>query len=154
LIRALVVADAALLMACASMYFGTGWSLVLFQFPLRSQITPANYYLPFVAPVAAATRFFTWMTVVMIVAAGLLIVASWGTILALAPVVALAGVVAATLLTIVFVLPINRQLAAGIKDEATLNPLLDRWMRLNTIRVAFWTVEWLAILVYLAVEIR
>ena len=52
----------AFLFLCVSMYFGTGWSLWLFSFPVTPQLTPAIYYLQFVPQVTAATEFFTQMT--------------------------------------------------------------------------------------------
>ncbi len=50
----LLVASYMLLFACTSMYFGTGWSLVLFSFPTADQLTPDNYYSHFVPQVEAA----------------------------------------------------------------------------------------------------
>jgi hypothetical protein len=68
------VAVAALMLLFASMYLGTGWSLVLFSFPLAPRLTPQTYALPFVEPVRNATRFFTFMTIAMLVAAVVLTV--------------------------------------------------------------------------------
>jgi hypothetical protein len=53
---------AALMLLFASMYLGTGWSLVLFSFPLAPNLTPQTYELPFIEPVKRATSFFTYMT--------------------------------------------------------------------------------------------
>lgn len=53
------------------MYFGTGWSLVLFWFPTGKELTVGNYYDQFVPQVTAATRFFTWMTTVMLASAAI-----------------------------------------------------------------------------------
>jgi len=70
---------------------GTGWSLVLFSFPSRAQLTVDNYYEQFVPAVVRATRFFTWMTMVMMAAAIVLIVADWHTAYVIAPAVVLAA---------------------------------------------------------------
>ena len=90
---------AGVLLLCASMYLGTGWSLSLFTLPNRATMTAANYYDQIVAPIKRATRFFTVMTVVMIAAAIALIVGEWGSAYIAAPAVVLAAVVAATGLT-------------------------------------------------------
>jgi Anthrone oxygenase len=144
------IADASLLLLCASMYLGTGWSLVLFSFPSRSQLTVANYYEQFVPPVDRATRFFTWMTVVMIASAGVLIGADRDGAYVVPPSVTLAGVLAATGLTLAFIIPYNKRMAAGITDEAELQAVLGRWMRLNWVRVSLWTLQWLAIMSWFA----
>jgi hypothetical protein len=70
------ILDASVLLLCASMYLGTGWSLVLFSFPGRDKLTIDNYYDQFVPPVERATRFFTWWTVLMMAAAVVLIIAT------------------------------------------------------------------------------
>jgi len=68
--NAWLILDASVLLLCASMYLGTGWSLVLFSFPGPARaLNVDNYYEQFVPPVERATRFFTWMTVVMIATA-------------------------------------------------------------------------------------
>ena len=64
--KALFILNKALLFACVSMYFGTGWSLVLFSFPGAMDLTPDNYYNQIVPQFTAATAFFTYMTWVMI----------------------------------------------------------------------------------------
>lgn len=153
MIHALLVANDLLLFLCTSMYLGTGWSLVLFQFPLRSQITVDNYHLPFVAPVILATRFFTWMTAVMILTALVMIVGVGRTALVLAPVIVLLGVAAATLLTVILILPLNARMADGIRDPAELNRVLDRWMRLNVVRVGLWSVQWAAMAAYFGIRV-
>jgi hypothetical protein len=152
--NAWLILDASLLLACASMYLGTGWSLVLFSFPSAASFSVDNYYDQFVPPVKRATRFFTWMTVVMLVTAIVLIVAERESAYVAAPAVLLAGVVAATALTIEFIFPYNRQMAAGIHDEAMLRTVLRKWMLLNWIRVSLWTVQWVAIAAYFALHLR
>jgi Mn2+/Fe2+ NRAMP family transporter len=148
------ILDASVLLLCASMYLGTGWSLVLFSFPSRSKLTPDNYYEQFVPQVQRATRFFTWMTMVLMAAAIVLIVAEHDSAYVVAPAVVLAGVVAATALTLKFILPWNKRMAAGIRDPVELQRVLGRWMFLNWIRVSLWTVQWLAITTWFALHLR
>ena len=149
-----LILDATLLLLCVSMYLGTGWSLVLFSFPSRSALHVDNYYDQFVPPVQRATRFFTWMTTVMIGAAIVLIVADRSSAYVIAPAIVLAGVVAATALTIKFIFPYNKRMAARITDEQELQSVLGKWMLLNWIRVSLWTVQWFAIAAWFALRLR
>ena len=84
-----LILDASVLLLCASMYLGTGWSLALFSFPGRAELTVDNYYDQFVPQVTRATRFFTWMTTVMIGTAIVLIVAERHSAYVIAPAVVL-----------------------------------------------------------------
>jgi hypothetical protein len=71
----LLLLNDVLLLLCCSIYLGTGFSLVFFQFPLESQLTVANYQLIFVAPVTA--DFFTYMTVVMLICGAIMLATEW-----------------------------------------------------------------------------
>ena len=143
---------AALMLLFASMYLGTGWSLVLFSFPLAPRLTPENYQLPFIEPVKNATRFFTIMTIAMLVAAVVLIVGEAGGEYLWVPIVYLAGVVAATALTLLFIFPYNKELTAGVTETGRLRVVLGKWMRLNVVRVLLWTVQWVAITLYFVLK--
>lgn len=147
---ALLILNSAFLFACASMYFGTGWSLILFSFPIVPQLTPANYYLAFVPEVAAATQFFTGMTIAMLVSAIIMAVAEWKTGYLWAPAVVLLAVIAATVLTERSIFPLNAQMSAGIKDPGELQAILAHWTALNKVRVWMWTAEWAAMMAYFA----
>lgn len=146
--RPIFILNAALLFACASMYFGTGGSLVLFSFPLAPQLTPANYFLPFVAPVEAATRFFTYMTIVMVASAIVMAWSEWRTGYRWVPLAVLGAVIAATALTIYGIFPYNKEMEAHIGDAARLHVVLDRWMLLNKIRVSLWILQWVLMSAY------
>jgi hypothetical protein len=147
------ILDASVLLLCASMYLGTGWSLILFSFPGRERLTVGNYYEQFVPPVERATKFFTWMTNVMIAAAIVLIIADWHSWYVVAPAVVLAGVIAAAALTVKFIFPYNKRMAAHIRDQAELQFVLGKWIRLNWIRNSFWTVQWIAITAWFAIRL-
>ncbi|NRD44216.1 hypothetical protein [Corallococcus exiguus] len=142
------LANACLLFLCTSMYLGTGWSLVLFTFPIAPQLTVDNYYLQFVPQVQAATRFFTWMTAVMLLSAGVLAWRERKTALRWYPLGVLVAVVVATLLTRIYIFPYNDEMAAGITSPERLTEVLGAWMRMNRIRVGLWTVQWLLTLGY------
>src|SRR4051794_30275523 len=111
---ALRLADATILLLCASIYLGTGVTLALFLFSIAPLLTPETYRAPFVLPVTAATKFFTFMTIVMLAGSILLVIIDWGEARWL-----LAGAyalltVAATVLTIWRIFPYNRRMADGI----------------------------------------
>jgi hypothetical protein len=148
-----IIINDLLLLACCSMYFGTGWSLVLFSFGNASRFTVDNYYDQFIPQVTAATKFFTWMTVVMLAAAVVMIVSEWHHRV-WAPVIVLLATVAATLLTEISILPLNRRMAGHIRDPKLLQTVLGRWMMLNRVRVGLWTIEWLALAVYFGLALR
>lgn len=134
------------------MYLGTGWSLVLFSFPIADALTIETYYMQFVPQVTAATKFFTIMTMVMLITALIMIISNWKSSLRWFPVGVLLGVLLATALTMIYIIPFNEQMSAGIKDEAVLNEVLDKWMNLNVIRVSIWTFQWLCMMGYFFVK--
>lgn len=146
--KKLLTLNKVILFACASMYFGTGWSLVLFSFPVAPELTPDNYYMQFVPQVQAATQFFTYMTMLMIVCCMIFIIEEWKTSIKWYPIVFLVLVMLATSLTIYFIFEYNEQMAAGITDFAILKSVLKKWMNLNTIRVSIWTLQWLVMAIY------
>jgi hypothetical protein len=135
-----------ILFICCSIYLGTGVSLVFFQFPLEPQLTPDNYYLVFVEPVANATRFFTYMTVVMLVTGLVMLLSEWFTGIRWVPLIVLTALIASTILTIYFIFPYNRELGDHISDPERLRYVFSRWAGLNRIRVALWAVEWAAMM--------
>lgn len=135
-----------ILFLCCSIYLGTGVSMVFFQFPLEPKLTPDNYAMIFVEPVALATQFFTYMTLVMLVTAFIMLVTEWFSGIRWVPVVVLLAVVAATLLTIFYIFDYNHELTAGITDPERLKYVFHHWAALNRIRVSLWAVEWLAMM--------
>ncbi|MDC0709960.1 hypothetical protein POL68_15910 [Stigmatella sp. ncwal1] len=142
--------NACLLFLCTSMYLGTGWSLVLFSFPIAPQLTVDNYFLQFVPQVSAATRFFTWMTLVMGVSSVALFISERRSRLRTYPALVFLALVAATLLTRFFIFPYNAEMASGIRDPQRLGEVLAAWMATNRVRVGLWTVQWLSMMGYFA----
>lgn len=146
----LLMANNVFLLLCVSMYLGTGGSLVLFNFPIAPQLTPDTYYLPFVAPVHAATEFFTTMTQLMIASGIVMLISEWRSPTRWVPIVVLLAVGAATAVTIVWIFPLNAAMDSHIQDAAELKRVLDEWMRMNTVRTALWCVQWAAMAWYFA----
>jgi hypothetical protein len=133
-----------LLLLCCSIYLGTGFSLVFFQFPLERQLTVDNYQLIFVSPVTAATHFFTYMTIVMLICGAIMLATEWLSGLRWVPVVVLLAIVAATALTVWVIIPLNNELAAGVADPARLKTVFHEWANLNRVRFALWVIQWAA----------
>ena len=136
------------LFLCASMYLGTGGSLVLFSFPVAAQLTPDNYYLQFVPQVQAATEFFTTMTKLMLACGVVMLWVEWRHRTRWVPVIVLLGIISATVLTIYAIIPLNQEMADHIQDANRLSEVLDEWMNFNRIRVALWVVQWCALAWY------
>ncbi len=150
--KSLLTLNSAFLFLCISMYLGTGWSFVLFSFPVVPQLTVNNYYLVFVPEVASATNFFTPMTKLMLVAGGIMTWAEWKTHFRWVPIIVLLSVIAATALTEYCIFPLNSAMTAGIKDQAELQRTLASWMSFNKLRVALWTVQWAAMMLYFGLK--
>lgn len=140
-----------LLFLAASMYLGTGWSLILFSHPVSYEFTVADYYNQIVPQVTLATRFFTPVTMAMMGFCVVMAVAECDHRLRWAPVVVLVAVLAATGMTTLLLFPLNDELRRGVTEQARLEVLLADWRRSNIIRVLFWSAEWLAMMAYFAV---
>jgi hypothetical protein len=141
--RLLLLNDVFLLM-CASIYLGTGISLVFFQLPIEPNLTIDNYYLIFIVPVQNATRFFTYMTILMLISGAIMLVTEWFSGLRWVPIVVLLAVIAATLLTEIYIFPLNKELEAHVTDPARLKVLFGQWATTNRIRASLWAVQWAA----------
>jgi hypothetical protein len=140
----LLLLNHVILLLCCSIYLGTGVSLAFFQLPLEPKLTVDNYYLLFVEPVTAATHFFTYMTIVMLICAVIMLATEWLSGQRWVPVVVLLGVIAATVLTETVLLPLNSKLAAHVTDPAELKTIFHQWANLNRIRIALWVIQWAA----------
>ncbi|WP_158800549.1 anthrone oxygenase family protein [Pedobacter sp. L105] len=147
----LLTINKAVLFACLSMYFGTGWSLALFSFPIAPDLTPATYYNQFVPQVTAATHFFTYMTQLMMLCSAVMIIEKFRSPEKWYPILILLLIIITTAVTIVYIFPYNNRMAAGITDPAELKTVLKAWIHLNILRVCIWTVMWLLMVVYYSV---
>lgn len=140
----LLAVNHVVLLLCCSIYVGTGVFLICFLFPLEPQLTVDSYYLIFVEPVANATRFFTYMTVLMLICSVIMLASEWFSGLRWVPVIVLLAVIAATLLTMVGIFPLNKELASHLADPARLKTVFSAWAGLNRLRVLLWCVQWAA----------
>ena len=146
------IIDALVMLACASVYLGTGLSLVVFQLPDVPTLRPDNYALIFVKPFQRATRFFTWMTIVMMVAAVVLIIGEWDEGYVWVPAVYLALTLLATQLTRSGIFPLNKRMEQGMTDPDEVRTVLAKWSNLNRLRALIWAVEWSVIAAYFALK--
>ncbi len=142
--------NAGVLFLAASLYLGTGWSLVLFSFPVAPMLTVDNYWLQFVPQLTEATRVLTAVTMVMLVSAGVLFWHERRSALRWYPLIVFLGVLAAGLVTRNLIFPYNLEMAAGITDPERLRDVIREWMALSRIRLAIWTSEWVAMMGYFA----
>jgi hypothetical protein len=135
-----------LLFLCCSIYLGTGVSLAFFQFPLEPQLTVENYQLVLMQPVMLATKFFTYMTIVMLVTASIMLASEWFSGIRWVPACVLMLIIAATALTVFAIFDVNQALNDGVDDPEALRLLLREWIHLNTIRISLWALQWLAMM--------
>lgn len=141
--RLLLLNHVILLMGC-SIYFGAGIFLIVFQLPLEPRLTPDNYALVFVEPVQNATRFLTWLTVVMLINVCVMLFTEWFSGIRWVPVVVLLAIIGATVVTVGFLFDYNRELTEGIRDPERLRVVFHNWADLARLRFAFWVIEWCA----------
>ena len=141
--RLLVVNHVVLLLGC-SIYLGTAFFLVLFELPLEPKLTVDNYYLIFVQPIATATTFFTWVTIVMLICGTIMLVTEWFSGLRWVPIIVLVCCITAGLLTTQGIFPLNRELAAHITDPERLKVVFHQWANLSRLRASLWVIEWAA----------
>ena len=149
----LLTINKAVLFACISMYFGTGWSLALFSFPIAPKLTPTNYYNQFVPQVAAATQFFTYMTMLIMLCCLIFIIEKYKSPVKWYPILILLLIIITTLVTVIYIFPYNYRMSAGIKGSIELQKVLTTWIHLNILRVFIWTAMWLVMMVYYSVSI-
>ena len=89
----LLLLSYAVLFVGVSIYFGTGWSTIIFQLPMLPLLDVSNYYLHFVPQVAAATKFFTILVPVMCIICLVMLKAEWKTRFRWVPIVVLLAIV-------------------------------------------------------------
>lgn len=147
---ALYAINNVLLFAAVSIYFGTGWSTVLFQFPVMPELTPQNYALHFIPQIDAATDFFTFLVTLMLVTCGVMIWQEWRTRFRWLPLVLLVLIIGSTCLTVFIIFPVNDVLRAGITEQAELMAVVRRWMNLTWLRAILWSLEWSLMAYYFA----
>ena len=144
----LLLLNNAFLFLCCSIFLGTGVSLVFFHLPLEPQLTVDNYYVVLIEPVENATVFFTYVTVLMLIAALIMLGSEWLSGLKWPPIIVLLSVITATVMAYTLLFPINEELEAGVTDNVRLATLLAQWADYNRLRVTLWFLQWAAMMFY------
>lgn len=132
----------------SSIYMGVMWALHFFWYPGWHYLNQGNVQDAFVGPTSLATKFFTILVPIMMVSCIILIITEWKNPVRWTTWVITAGIIGATVVGKMLIIPINQTIAAGVADQQTLNDLLTRWMDLNNLRMAITTVMWLGCLFY------
>jgi hypothetical protein len=146
----LLLLSYAILFAGVSIYFGTGWSTVIFQFPTLPELNVNNYYLHFVPQVAAATGFFTVLVPLMCLICLVMIKMEWRTGFRWVPMVVFLCIIAASGITYFLIFPINHEMAGRITDPQQLEVAMSKWVQYTWYRVALWSIEWATLMYYFA----
>ncbi|TDW96750.1 anthrone oxygenase family protein [Dinghuibacter silviterrae] len=136
----------------ASIYMGVMWALHFFWYPSWQYLNLGSVQDAFVGPTSRATSFFTILVPIMMVCCIILIITEWKKPTAWTTWVMTAGILGATLVGQLLIIPINKTVAAGVADQQTLTTLLERWMMLNNVRMAITTVMWLGCLFFCLVR--
>jgi hypothetical protein len=140
---------------CSTIYVGTMWCVRLFFYPTWKAMTPASVWDHFIIPTRAATRLFTVVIPLMFVAGTITIIEEWGHAQLWQAIVSVGGISASALFATIFIIPLNKRVAAGVAadavgpvrlDQSSLDAILGRWMKLNEVRVVLTTVTWVAVM--------
>ena len=135
-------------LAGATIYVGVLTTLRLFLYPSWKSLHPQTTHDHFTAPTEAATRFFLLAIPTWMVTAIVMIVSEWGESELWLTIIAFAGLMTTTCVGWWGIQPINREIKAGVEDEARLRVLLRKWMRINDLRWAAVIVMWAALCWY------
>jgi hypothetical protein len=144
----LLLVSYAALFAAISIYFGTAWSTVIFQFPVLPELLVRNYYQHFVPQGSTATTFLSILVPLMSAVCLVMLKEEWDTRFRWVPIVVFGAIIAAACVHYFFVLPINREMAARINDQTELTSVIGKWVQYTWYRVVLWSVEWLAMMYY------
>lgn len=151
--EALLTANVVYFLFGSTIYAGTMWALNIFFYPSWESVTVDTVQDQFIKPTTAATKFFLVVVPIMFVSGVAMIVTEWGEGWTLvAAILAFLGICESTFVGWLLIIPINRKIGDGVADNATLRPLLKRWMKLNTIRLVTVTIMWAATVWYVIVE--
>lgn len=132
----------------ASIYMGIMWSLHYFWYPGWQVLTHSNVHDHFIGPTSLATKFFTILVPIAILACIVMVITEWKTKLRWPAIMAFLGIIGATLVGQLLIIPINDTIASGVSSDLQLNELLTRWIMLNNWRMFITTIMWLSMLMF------
>lgn len=153
--RTLLDINNAYIMFCASVYLGMFWSLHFFWFPhYPDTLTPDNYYNAIIPQTNTATKYFFITIPIMALALLIMLITEWKGKLRWVPLLWIPGLAVPVLIQQKWIEDINDKFKAGIHDQATLQPLLQEWMRLNDLRFVILTIMWAVTLYFFIAKAR
>ncbi len=139
--EALLLANAVYMLAGATIYVGVLTTVCLFLYPSWKTLRPDTLAGQFTIPIRAATRFFTVIIPTWAVGLAVMVVSEWGQATVWPTLLALFGMVAAAVVFVTLIRPVNLRIMAG-PDQSELGVLMGRWMTLNNLRWAATIVMW------------
>lgn len=131
-----------------TLYAGVLWSLHFFWFPSWRHLRVATYYEQFVPQTTTATKYFTVVVPIMFLALIILTIHEWSTRLKWLTIAMFMSLAGATFFGTMRIIPINKQLKAGVTDQAQLDQMLGRWIDLNEMRFYLLTLMWFFLVIY------
>ncbi|MGB5352182.1 MAG: hypothetical protein WBN32_01065 [Woeseia sp.] len=131
-----------------TLYVGVLWALRFFWYPSWGTMNIDLVQDHFIMPTSAATRFFTIVVPLMMIASVIMIISEWKTKFRWFAIVAFLCIMGSTYVGWLHIIPVNKIIAAGVASNAELTPLLQKWMRLNDIRWVLETIMWLTMMGY------
>lgn len=140
-----------LLMFGTTVYMGVLWALRFFWYPSWEVMNTGNVQDHFILPTSAATEFFTIVVPIMFLTSLVMIWQEWKTRFRWHAIIGFLGVMGATLVGQILIIPVNKTIASGV-DQAGLEELLHEWMMLNDIRWIIVTIMWLTLMIYLLMK--
>lgn len=132
----------------SSIYMGVMWSLHYFWYEGWSALKLDNVAEHFVGPTSRATEFFTILVPIMFAVTIIMIIMEWKKRTLWPTLVIFLGIALSTYVGYFLIIPINKEIAAGLATQEDLNAHLEKWMYLNNVRKDTTTVMWLGCLFY------
>jgi len=154
LVRFLLIVNNSYTFFVSSLHMGLMVSVLLFWYPSWVGLTLTTIHDNFGIPAKLATNLFVILIPINFLTCGIMIISEWKTNLKWPAIATLLGSFGSTAMAYFFLFPINNAIAAGLPTQAELTSTLQRWMRLNDIRVVFSASTWLAVLVFIQMKIN
>ncbi len=138
----------------ATLYVGVLWAMRFFWYPSWHKITLADVEVHFVGPTGAATEFFTIVVPLMFLTGLIFIISERKSPTVILAIAAVACIGIATYVGQAYIIPVNKEIGAGLPTQAALTEKLREWMNLNTIRFWLLTAMWLIMMLYFIIRGR
>jgi hypothetical protein len=131
-----------------TLYVGVLWSMRFFWYPSWGQITLADVPVHFMGPTSRATAFFTVVVPLMFLTGVIMVAAERKTPMVFLAALALLCIASATFVGQYYIIPVNKEIVAGLPTQELLHDKLGAWMEYNTIRFWLMTLMWGVMMLY------